>query len=468
MVFSSALFLFMFLPFTLLLYYIVPKKYTLAGNILLLCASLIFYAWGEPAAVFVMIYSILMNCLFGVLTDKLKENKFHQKIVLISAVSVNAIILGYYKYFNFFTEYKFFSIGLIFFTFRAISYVADVYSGKIDPHKNILNLALYISFFPQLIAGPVVRYADMESQFENRRPSIEKTAAGAQKFIAGLAKIILIANPAATFADEAFALTSPASLMAWIGAVCFTLQIYFYFSGYSDMALGLGKMFGFGFPENFDYPYASSTIRSFWKRWHISLSNWFRDYLYIPLGGDRKGSVRTYTNLLVVFAATGILHGTGWSFLIWGIYHAIFVMLERGAWRKILNKLPKAVMWLYTMFVVVIGWVIFRAGSIVKALEYLKSMFNFSTEGLSETFENGYMNNVTVIAVLAGIIFSAPVLPYVKQKLFGGENHFECTNLTPLKQAASWASIAGCLGILILSVIFLTGPDYNPLQYFKF
>ena len=481
MIFSSTLFLFIFLPVVLLLYYIIPKRFTAAGNMLLLAASLIFYSWGEPIVALIMIISILVNYLFGLLVNQLKENNYgriYQKLVLAASVVFNIFFLGYFKYFNFITDninwiFKsdiksniILPIGISFYTFQILSYVVDVYFGKVKPQKNIFNLALYISFFPQLIAGPIVRYTDIEEQLENRSHNIAKISQGTQRFIIGLSKKILIANQVSIFADKAFNASSPSSVMAWIGAICYTLQIYFDFSGYSDMAIGLGKMFGFEFSENFDYPYISKTVQIFWRKWHISLSSWFKDYVYIPLGGNRKGSFRTYINLLIVFAVTGLWHGASWSFVIWGLYHGVFLMLERGAWGKILKKLPGAVTWIYTMFVVIIGWVFFRAEDINKAFEYIKCMFNFSTGGLSITLAN--MNIIILMAFIAGIIFSAPILPYINKKLFGGKNHFECDDLPALKQTASIASIAGCVVLLTLSVIFLTGSDFNPFLYFRF
>ncbi|MCL1857644.1 MAG: MBOAT family protein [Oscillospiraceae bacterium] len=482
MIFSSTLFLFIFLPAVLLAYHIIPQKLLTAKNILLLFASLIFYGWGEPRVILLMLYSILMNYLFGILIHNLKENNFepvYQRLALAATVIFNIYLLGYYKYFNFLTEnlnwiFKTniksniaLPIGISFFTFQIMSYVIDVYRGKVKFQKNIFNLALYISFFPQLIAGPIVRYIDIEKQLENRKSNINNIASGMQRFIIGLSKKVLIANQVSVFADRAFNASSPASVMAWIGAICYALQIYFDFSGYSDMAIGMGKMFGFEFLENFDYPYISNTVQNFWRRWHISLSSWFRDYLYIPLGGNRKGVFRTYINLLIVFTVTGLWHGASWSFVVWGLYHGVFLMLERGAWGKILRKLPRAVTWVYTMFVVLIGWVIFRAETLGKALEYIKCMFNFSTGGLNTVLAS--LNIIILIAILSGMLFSAPILPFIKKELFGEEkNHFECEDLSPLKQAASWVSIAGCIAILILSVIFLTGSDFNPFLYFRF
>ena len=478
MIFSSTIFLFIFLPINLLLYYLIPKKFLAFRNLLLLFTSLLFYSWGEPVIVFIMILSIFANYGFGLWIDKVREINFQKRLSIIASLVFNIGLLGYFKYFNFFvnninsivgtnfTSQVALPIGISFYTFQIMSYIIDIYFGNVKPQKNLFTLALYISFFPQLIAGPIIRYIDIEAQFTNRVQNLEKIASGFQRFIVGLSKKILIANQVSIFADHAFNTNSPTSVMAWVGAICYALQIYFDFSGYSDMAIGLGRMFGFEFLENFNYPYISNTVQNFWRRWHISLSSWFRDYLYIPLGGNRKGALRTYLNLLTVFAVTGLWHGASWSFVVWGLYHGAFLMLERGVWGKILQKLPTALTWFYTMIVALIGWVIFRAEELGKALEYIKCMFSFSTGGLSITLAR--LNIVIVAAILLGIIFSAPILPYVKKKLFGDDNHFAIENLTPAKQIASYASIIGCFCMLLVSIIFLTGSDFNPFLYFRF
>ena len=478
MIFSSTLFLFIFLPIVLLLYYIIPQKFLAARNSLLLCVSLFFYSWGEPVVALIMVFSICANYGFGLWIDKSKENKFQKKLSIVISLCFNIGLLGYFKYFNFFIDNingifgtGFISqvalpIGISFYTFQIMSYIIDIYFGNVKPQKNVFTVALYISFFPQLIAGPIVRYIDIEEQLKTRTQSLEKIAGGFQRFIVGMSKKILIANQVSIFADHAFNTGSPTAVMAWTGALCYALQIYFDFSGYSDMAIGLGKMFGFDFLENFNYPYIAGTVQSFWRRWHISLSSCFRDYLYIPLGGNRKGSLRTYLNLLTVFAVTGLWHGASWSFVVWGLYHGAFLMLERGVWGKVLQKLPSALTWVYTMIIVIIGWVIFRAETLSAAFEYIRCMFSFSTGGLAITLAN--LNIVIVVAIALGIIFSLPLLPYIKNKLFGEENHFTCENLSVAKQIASYASIIGCFAMLIMSIIFLTGSDFNPFLYFRF
>jgi len=309
MIFSSTLFLFIFLPATLLAYYAIPAKHLKARNIVLLCASLIFYAWGEPKNIILMLLSIAANYVFGLLIGKFAENSGKKKLVLVLSIVFNLGMLGYYKYWNLFTFGKLWEvalpIGISFFTFQIMSYVIDVYRGEVAVQRSLFKLGLYISLFPQLIAGPIVRYADIELQLSERTTDLKKFASGIRRFIVGFSKKVLIANVVAVPTDTIFALESRPAATAWLGIICYALQIYFDFSGYSDMAIGLGRMFGFEFLENFDYPYISTSVREFWRRWHISLSTWFRDYLYIPLGGNRRGKLRTYINLVIVFACTG-------------------------------------------------------------------------------------------------------------------------------------------------------------------
>jgi len=419
---------------------------------LLLSASLVFYAFGEPAFVFAMAYSIVINHLLGILIYKLKDGGFdpvYPKLALAAAAAFNIAVLAYFKYSGSGAP----PVGVSFFTLQTISYAADIYSGRVQPQKNILGFAFYAAFFPKITAGPVMRYSDIEAQLKSRSHSIEKAAAGAQGFIVGLAKIVLIANPAAGFACRAFGGDATGAGAAWLGAVCFALQVYFWLSGYSDMAAGLGGLFGFELPENFDYPYASGSVRDFWRRWHISLTGWFKEYLYIPLGGNKKGALRTYINLWAVFAAAGLWHGAGLPFLVWGLYHGLFLTLERGAWGKILQRLPYAVRWAYTALAVLFGWVIFGAGGIGGALGYIKRMFDFSAGSFTAALAD--MGNGAFAAMLFGMIFCAPAVKTISRNIFGGKNHFGLENLPPFEKAASWASVAVCSGLLILSVIFL-------------
>ena len=345
MVFSSTIFLFFFLPLTLLAYFVVGPR---GRNLILLAASLLFYAWGETVYLLVMLFSIAANYLFGLLIDRARERGSRGGTAFALAVATNLGLLGFFKYANFFVDNLnqvlpvlglapmdigrvHLPIGISFFTFQALSYIIDLYRNETAVQRSLLNFALYKALFPQLIAGPIVRYRDVAREIEQRTVSLDDFASGVQRFIIGLGKKVLIANVMGRAADTIFATpaeTLPATL-AWTGSIAFMLQIYFDFSGYSDMAIGLGRMFGFHFLENFNYPYIARSVREFWRRWHISLSTWFRDYLYIPLGGNRHGPVRTGANLLLVFLLCGLWHGASWTFLIWGVYHGIFLVLER-------------------------------------------------------------------------------------------------------------------------------------------
>lgn len=378
MLFSSMIFLWLFLPLVFCSYYLIDKRFK---NILLLISSIIFYAWGGVSYSLIMLSSIIINYIFALLIDKaIEDNDLkNKKIYLALCIIINLSILGYFKYTNFIisiinslSQNKIIEltniilpIGISFYTFQALSYVIDVYRGHNKAQKNIFNLALYISFFPQLIAGPIVKYHDIENQILNRNESLENIFYGIKRFIYGLSKKVILANMFALSCDEI--LKQPAdelgTALVWCASVLYTLQIYYDFSGYSDMAIGLGKMFGFNFLENFNYPYISKSIKEFWRRWHISLSTWFKEYLYIPLGGNRKRKLFTYINLLIVFFATGLWHGASYNFILWGLFHGFFLVIERIFLGKLLekNKL-KFINHIYVIFVFVIGWVLFRAG----------------------------------------------------------------------------------------------------------
>ncbi len=376
MVFSSIIFLWVLLPCILLLYYVSPKPFK---NGILTVFSLFFYAWGEPRYVVLMIFSVLLNYGFGRLVEKFGKKRW----LLALCVALNLLILGYFKYYNFLAEVLnpllrgfdialpaiqvTLPIGISFYTFQALSYVVDVYRGENQAQKNPLNMMLYISFFPQLIAGPIVKYHDIEEQIENRTVTLEGFSYGVKRFIFGLGKKVILANTFAEVVDAVYAYQAAdvSQAMLWLTALLYMLQIYFDFSGYSDMAIGLGKMFGFTFIENFRLPYTATSIQDFWRKWHISLSSWFKEYVYIPLGGNRRGTARTYVNLWTVFLLTGIWHGAGWTFIFWGIYHGFFNVLERcflGKWLKQEKFRPLA--HIYAVFVVLIGWIFFRADTI--------------------------------------------------------------------------------------------------------
>ena len=381
MVFSSTLFLFWFLPVVLVGYYLCGKN---AKNYWLLLASLFFYSWGEPKYVLLMFTLIVINYICGLLLAR-----DHNRYLLCATVIFNLGILGYFKYFNFLMETVnavlsliggqsvslnqiALPIGISFFTFQIMSYVIDVYRGTVPPQKSLAKLALYISLFPQLIAGPIVRYSDVAAQIDERNVTLGGIYTGAVRFMIGLSKKVLLSNQMAAIADAAFIQSDPPALLAWMGAVAYALQIYFDFSGYSDMAIGLGKLFGFDFLENFNYPYISSSVKEFWRRWHISLSSWFRDYLYIPLGGSHCSREKTYRNLLIVFSMTGLWHGASWNFVVWGLWHGAFLILERVLGNRF--RMPKWLGHIYTMLVVLIGWVFFRADTLGQAAVYLRSM----------------------------------------------------------------------------------------------
>ena len=463
MVFSSSIFLWFFLPLVFIVNYFIKPKYS---NGFLLIASLVFYAWGEPYFVFLMILMILINWLVGLGIDRFS----YKKVILIVGIFFDLIILGYYKYAVFGIEIlnkllgkEILSIpsirlpiGISFFTFQAISYIVDVYRKETKAQKKIINVALYISFFPQLIAGPIVKYKDINKQIESRVITSENIAAGYRRFIYGLAKKVLISNVLGKSADSIFQMEvmSVSSGMAWVAALFYTFQIYYDFSGYSDMAIGLGKMFGFDIPENFNYPYISCSIQEFWRRWHISLSSWFKEYLYIPLGGNRKGKIRTYVNLFIVFFLTGLWHGASYSFIVWGLYHGFFSILERLGLKKVLDK-NRYVSWAYCFFVVNFGWVIFRMNYLKKSLLFIVKMlmpwrYDQSTVSLWE-----YMNIQTMFIFICALAGCGII-----QKIFKGK-------------AADWwkyskAEFVYCAIMLILCIAAIVSDTYNPFIYFQF
>lgn len=437
MLFSSIIFLIYFLPITFILVisssFISNSTNKRIQNIILLIMSLLFYAWGEPLYIFLMIGSIIMNYALGVIIGN-SNDYIIKKSTLTLSIFLNIGVLLIFKYsdmlvdiFNNITPFSNYHlknpeirlpIGISFFTFQAMSYVIDVYRKEVPPQRNLLDLGLYISFFPQLIAGPIVRYHDINIQLNTRTSKIDDIYIGLKRFILGLSKKVLIANVVAEVADEIFSLgvLDLSTGIAWIGIISYTLQIFFDFSGYSDMAIGLGRIFGFHFLENFNYPYISKGIQEFWRRWHISLSSWFRDYLYIPLGGSKKGKLRTYLNQIVVFFLCGLWHGASWTFVLWGLYHGLFLTLEKLLYKKIFSKIPSFILHIYTMLVVMIGWVFFRVENLIKGRIYIKALF-----GMSEVSNNyiwKYLGDRKFISIaLIGIILSTPIIPNLK-KLF--------------------------------------------------
>lgn len=473
MLFSSMVFLWVFLPAVLLLCFIIRGR---AQNLLLLTASLIFYAWGEPVYVLLMLFSILANWAAGLLIAAMGPYKgsssaFPGRLILALSVLINLGLLGYYKYAGLLvlTANRLLGrevfppaaialpIGISFFTFQALSYVIDVYRGDVPAQRNIISLALYISFFPQLIAGPIVRYKDIESQIRDRKMSPDSLSRGITRFVTGLAKKVLIANVLAASCDAVYALPTPeiSGVMALVASLMYSLQLYYDFSGYSDMAIGLGAMFGFEFRENFDYPYISRSISEFWRRWHISLGTWFREYLYIPLGGNRKGELRTLLNLGLVFFLTGLWHGAGYNFIFWGIYHGFFCIIERLGLSKLLER-AKVPGLIYSLIVVNTGWIFFRIGSLRTAAALIFRMITLRPTGPSGysilEFASPFTFFIFAIAVLGcGFIHGkGPVREWLRAR----EN-------TPLH-------IIYISALMILSLAALAGNTYNPFIYFRF
>ena len=471
MVFSSIVFLCILLPVVLILHTVVPNK--TFRNILLLVASLLFYSFGEPVYVFLMIISALLNYIFAILVAK-----NHSKGILALAVTVNIGILCVFKYTGFIVtnlNQAFglsidipaiaLPIGISFFTFQALSYVIDVYRDQVDVQKNYAKLLLYISFFPQLIAGPIVRYKDIASEIESREVNVNKISYGMRRFITGLAKKVLIANTMGAAADNIF--NSGASniniVAAWIGAIAYLMQIYYDFSGYSDMAIGLGKMFGFTFKENFNHPYISSSVQDFWRRWHISLSSWFKDYVYIPLGGNRKGKARTILNRIIVFFLTGLWHGANWTFVIWGLYHGLFLLLEAAVPK--LQKLPKVIAQIYTLLAVTIGFVVFRADNISEGVVFISKMFagfDFSSAPMSFAVQN--LTPLFIIMLIVAIICCGP-LNSLTSKVSLLENK---ETLTTKEKAVDTITFVLAFVLLAWCIIRLAGSSYNPFIYFRF
>lgn len=481
MVFSSPIFLFLFLPLVLLVYFLLQG--TVRKNMCLLLFSLLFYFWGEGLLVVIMLLSITLNYIFGIQIEKQNDAK-RKKRILFYGVAVNLLILVVFKYTNFivdninlisisigFLPIKIkaihLPIGISFFTFQSMSYIIDVYRGSGKVSASFTNVALYISLFPQLIAGPIVRYNDIAGQIVTRSIHIEQFSEGVKRFIIGLAKKVLIANTVARVADSIFELAPSEHTLAvaWLGAIAYTLQIYFDFSGYSDMAIGLGRMFGFTFPENFNYPYISKSIKEFWRRWHISLSSWFRDYLYIPLGGNKLGVSRTYFNLITVFFLTGLWHGASWTFVVWGLYHGFFLILERIGLNKFLGRIGSLFSTAYTLLIVVIGWVIFRADNFSYAWAYIQSMFGLNNPDKPKYYLDYFLDNEIILTLLIGVVLSAPV--YFKLKQI--KNYiFDKTPNTSVNTVGALIVYLVFICLFILSAIYVSSNTYNPFIYFRF
>ncbi|HQD49637.1 MAG TPA: MBOAT family protein [Defluviitaleaceae bacterium] len=471
MLFSSVVFIFFFLPFVLFMYYVPFRKSIKLKNILLLIASLGFYAWGEPVFVLIMVLSIVFNWLFGLLVDKYREDKVKSRFVLTLMVCFNLTIIFIFKYLmftleniNFFFKtnihvpYIALPIGISFFTFQNMSYVIDVYRKNGEVQKNPLYVGLYISFFPQLIAGPIVRYETIAKEINYRKETLDDFSQGVCRFIMGLGKKVLLANNMALIADKAFALGGDklSVSFAWLGAIAYAFQIFFDFSGYSDMAIGLGRMFGFHFLENFNYPYISKSISEFWRRWHISLSTWFRDYVYFPLGGSRvKTKRKLIFNLFVVWALTGLWHGANWTFIFWGLLYFVLIAIEKLI--DFQNKFKKLniLKYLYTMLFVLLGWVLFRADSIGQAIDYMKAMFGLKGSPAFDDTTLLYFQEYKYFLLLC-VLSSVPLSNWLSAKI------------NKESKLYSIGYICSYLLIFVLSISYIIKGTYNPFIYFNF
>ncbi len=466
MVFSSLVFMFAFLPVVLLFYYILPVKFR---NGFLLLADLIFYGWGEPVLVFLMLFSIIINYIAGIIIQKSDGSEKKRKTVLIISVIIDLGLLGFFKYAGFITEnlkivLPFLNIpvidiplpiGISFYTFQIMSYTIDVYRRDTEAQHNIIAFGTYVSLFPQLIAGPIVRYRDIDNQLVNRRENLALFSNGVRLFLLGLAKKVLIANPVGLIWDNMRQMQGGGALVSWVGIIAYTFQIYFDFSGYSDMARGLGNMFGFEFLKNFDYPYISKSITEFWRRWHISLSTWFKEYVYIPLGGNRKGLPRQILNLFIVWGLTGLWHGASWNFLFWGLYFGVILVFEKLFMLKVLDKLPAILKHFYSLVLIVFGWVIFYYSDDVGGI---KAMFEF----ISTLFTGGFISSDGITSVISALpvlllaaVASTPAIRIVYQKL-------------RVKKYFKYIEAAAAVIILILCTASLVNDNYNPFLYFKF
>ncbi len=466
MVFSTPYFLFLYLPAVLLLYYISPLK---LRNLVLLIVNLVFYGWGEPVYILIMFASILIDYTHGMLVTRCKGsgNLRGAKAAVASSVVFNLALLGVFKYWDFIAGslaaagLRFMPtlgvelpIGISFYTFQTMSYTIDVYRGDAKAQKNIVTFGAFVTLFPQLIAGPILRYKDLGDQLEHRVHSCGKFASGVQRFVIGLSKKVLLANAIGPLWDVTLATPGAqlTTLGAWLGVVAFAFQIYFDFSGYSDMAIGLGRMLGFEFLENFRYPYLARSATEFWRRWHISLGTWFREYLYIPLGGSRVGKPRLLLNLLIVWAATGVWHGASWNFLLWGLFYFVFLVLEKFWLGKVLDKAPRALSRVYALAVILVGWSIFAVEDLGTLGAYLKAMFGLGAGAWDDSFLY-YLRGYLPILLIAAVA-STPAAARLWHKLPEKARRV----LLPLLLAAG----------LVLSTAYLVDGTYNPFLYFRF
>ena len=438
-------------------------------NFVILLVSLLFYSWGEPIYINLMLASILIGYIGTIFIDKYKEDKEKSRCILVTTIVIILSTLIFFKYYGFLIDninlifglnLKIrtlpLPLGISFYTFKLISYVVDVYTRKVKVQKNFINFATYVSMFPQLLSGPIVQYSTIENQLTNRKESIQKFSDGVEKFISGLGKKVIIANNIGLIWDQVIgnSISEISILTAWIGIISFTFQIYFDFSGYSDMAIGLGKMFGFDFYKNFNYPYISKSITDFWRRWHISLGTWFKDYIYIPLGGNRTGKAKQIRNIFIVWLITGLWHGASWNYIIWGLYFGIILFIEKSGFLKILKKLPGLIRNIYTMFLVIIGWVFFEFTNVKDAFTYIRAMFGANTTGWYDSLSLYLLGTNKTFLILA-FICSTPIIG-VFIKLF------------KRNRIGKIITIIFYILIVIIATAYLVGASYNPFSYFKF
>lgn len=464
MVFSSLVFMFVYLPITLLAYYLVPRQ---GRNIFLFIVNLIFYGWGEPKLVLLMVFNIFFNYIGGWLVDKYRADAKKKKLFLILTCVLDIGILAVFKYTGMITEtlnmLPFLNIpelqislpiGISFYTFQTMSYVIDVYRDDAPVSKNFINFGTYVALFPQLIAGPIVRYRDVAEQLVNRRETLEMFTRGVKLFMVGLAKKVIIANTMGTLTTNIFATTDENGVVGtWVGMIAYTFQIYFDFSGYSDMACGLGNMLGFEFLKNFNYPYIAKSITDFWRRWHISLSTWFKEYVYIPLGGNRKGVKRQILNLLIVWGLTGLWHGAAYNFVLWGLYYGLLLILEKFVLKKFLDRLPSFVQHIYTLFIIIIGWGLFYFTDVGQLGEFMVDLFNFGNGICGDQAFNLIMSNLPMLIIAA--VASTPLATTLYTR-------FEHTRFMWIPETLY------CMGVLAVSTASLVNQSYNPFLYFRF
>ena len=464
MVFSSLVFMFAYLPITLLAYYLVPRQ---GRNIFLFIVNLIFYGWGEPRLVLLMVFNIFFNYIGGWLVDKYRADAKKKKLFLILTCVLDIGILAVFKYTGMITEtlnmLPFLNIpelqislpiGISFYTFQTMSYVIDVYRDDAPVSKSFINFGTYVALFPQLIAGPIVRYRDVAEQLVNRRETLEMFTRGVKLFMVGLAKKVIIANTMGTLTTNIFATTDENGVVGtWVGMIAYTFQIYFDFSGYSDMACGLGNMLGFEFLKNFNYPYIAKSITDFWRRWHISLSTWFKEYVYIPLGGNRKGVKRQILNLLIVWGLTGLWHGAAYNFVLWGLYYGLLLILEKFVLKKFLDRLPSFVQHIYTLFIIIIGWGLFYFTDVGQLGEFMVDLFNFGNGICGNQAFNLIMSNLPMLIIAA--VASTPLATTLYTR-------FEHTRFMWIPETLY------CMGVLAVSTASLVNQSYNPFLYFRF